>query len=282
MSKNESFLKKYILFFNISSFLIFLTITLLVGTFIDYIIFYSYSLSPGSILTYLIVFTFFFLFYFFCLKKKTKSLLETVSSDVFEKMSKTTADFLNQHRTMEMFTQNLIAMVDNNEGISMWLKDEEDKYIYANKQLRSLLFNDKEMFQVVGRTDGELLGHPCEYREFEREIAKVHPEEYPRLKSSNFFEKGSICNTTDIIARVLRVPCRFYEEVDGKSLDVFKTPLLNNKSEVVGTVGTLFDITPDKEKRIMELAYLEKNKKAFRINATNNYYIKQYGFGDFI
>jgi len=57
---------------------------------------------------------------------------------------------------------------------------------------------------------------------------------------------------------------------------------LNNKSEIVGTVGTLFNITPDKERRKRELIYLENNGKAFRINATSNYYIKQYGFGDFI
>ena len=282
MSKNENFFKKYILFFNISSFLVLLTITLLVGTLIDYVVFYSYSLSYGSISIYLIVFTIFFAFYFLFLKKRAKSLLETINSDVFEKMSKATTEFLNQHRTMEMFTQNLVAMVDNNEGISMWLKDENDRYIYANKQLRSLLFNDKEMFQVVGRTDGELFGRACDYKDFERYIKEIPPEKYPKIKSSDFFKEGSICNTTDIITRVLKVPCRFYEEVGDLCLDVFKTPLLNNKSEIVGTVGTLFDITPDKERRKSELIYLENNGKAFRINATNNYYIKQYGFGDFI
>jgi hypothetical protein len=173
-------------------------------------------------------------------------------------------------------------MVENNSGVAMWIKDEEDRYIFANKALRLMLFKGKEMYELVGKTDGEIRGKPSNNKKIEAYLRLINPNEYPNLNSKQFIDNNSICNLTDIITRVLRVPCRFYEEVEGLSLDVYKTPLIDDTGNIIGTVGTLFDITNNKNLKKAGLILMESENKTFKINGSNNYYIKEYTFGEFI
>jgi len=279
---NKTSLKKYLVLSSITSFSIYMLIILLGLTLLDYAVFYSYNLCGYSLAIYICGGIIALLLYYVYFRKKIKTTIQQANFDVFTKIAENTSNLLNKHRIMEMFTQNLMVMVENTEGVGMWIKDEEDKYIFANKQLRNMLFKNKEMFEVVGRSDGDLLGFPYDYKLFEQHIINLPPKEYPNIESSELFEKGSICNTTDVITRVLKVPCRFYEEIGERSFDVYKTPLVDDNGAIIGTVGTLFEITEDKSKKRAELVLLAKQGRAYRINSSNNYYIKQYGFGDFL
>ena len=275
-------LRNYFILSSITSFIIYLVIILTGIAMVDYILFYKKSICLYNATIYAFILITALLLYFVYFKNRIKKLIQKSNVDSLSKIAEHTSNFINKHRILEMFTQNLVTMVENNEGIGMWIKDEEDKYVFANKQLRYILLGNKETFEIVGKTDGELLGYPCNYKQFEEIIKDMSPKEYPNIPTSDLFKQEGICNTTDVITRVLKVPCRFYEEFRGRSFDVFKTPLLDNQGNIIGTVGTLFDTTDTKDKRRAELTLLEKEEKAFRINSSNNYYIKHYKFGDFI
>jgi PAS domain-containing protein len=220
--------------------------------------------------------------YFILFRFKLLKLFKTKNLEAINRITKETSNFINKHRLLEMFTKNLISMVENNSGVAMWIKDEEDRYIFANKALRLMLFRGKEMHELVGKTDGDIAGKPSNNKKIEAYLRLVKPDEYPNLNSKQFIDNNSICNLTDIITRVLRVPCRFYEEVEGLSLDVYKTPLIDDTGNIIGTVGTLFDITNNKDLKKARLILMESENKAFKINGSNNYYIKEYTFGEFI
>jgi hypothetical protein len=215
-------------------------------------------------------------FYFLFFKRRLKKI---VNFQAIENLNSATTSLMGKHRILEMFTQNLVTLVDNNTGVGLWIKDEEDKYIFANQTLRMLLFRGKEMYDLASKTDGEITGRLVNYTAFEEMIKRVHYSKYPEIDSREYFEEGSICNITDIITRAQKKPCRFHEEIGELVLDVWKTPLLNEKGEVVGTVGTLIAVSNEgiirKKKKLKEL---EEEGKAFKINGSSNYFLTQYSF----
>jgi PAS domain-containing protein len=279
---NTNSYKRILVAHTIVSFVLYTLFILVSIALIDFLLFYEKALCFKSFICYLGVFLFALLIYFTYFKFKLLSVFKFQNLENLTRITTETAKFINKHRLLEMFAQNLVTMVENNAGVAMWIKDEEDKYVFANKALRNLLFKEKEMFEIIGKTDGDILGYPCNYFDFEKYLKTITPEKYPEIKTSDLFEQGSVCNLTDVITRVLKVPCRFYEEIGDKCFDVFKTPLLNDSGEIVGTVGTLFDITDNAERKKAGLVLLEKQKQAFRINGSKNYYIKQYSFGELL
>lgn len=279
---NSKAIKRGIIINSTITFIVYIILTLVVIGLFDFIFLYNKGLCLKSFIGYSSVFILSILAYFLFLRLKFFQAFKLRNLESINRLTREASQFVNKHRLLEMFTKNLISMVENNSGIAMWIKDEEDRYLFANKALRVMLFNGKEMFDLVGKTDGEVVGEPIDYKKFEEYLRFIAPEDYPKIKSKDFLENNGICNTTDIITRILRVPCKFYEEINGKSLDVYKTPLINNKGEVIGTVGTLFDVTSNKDLKKAGLLMMESNNKAFKINGSNNYYIKEYTFGEFI
>lgn len=166
----------------------------------------------------------------------------------------------------------LLSMVDNLEGFALWAKDEYDRYLFADYDLRHLLLNGKDLREVIGKTDTFLMNG--QEGVFCSELKNLKPEDLPNIKSEDL-SGTKICNITDIVTRSLKIPCRFYEEIGDRAFDVWKTPTLKN-GEIIGTVGVLKDITKDKEKRKKEILSLAERKEAFKIDSTENYYLKRY------
>lgn len=279
---NHKEVKKGILINSIIAFVLYISFIITSIALFDFIFFYKEDTYNSIMLLYFGLFLTAIILYFILFRFKLLELFKTRNLEAINRITKETSNFINKHRLLEMFTKNLISMVENNSGVAMWIKDEEDRYIFANKALRLILFKGKEMYELVGKTDGEIRGKPSNNKKIEAYLRLINPDEYPNLNSKQFIDNNSICNLTDIITRVLRVPCRFYEEVEELSLDVYKTPLIDDSGNIIGTVGTLFDITNNKDLKKAGLILMESENKAFKINGSNNYYIKEYTFGEFI
>lgn len=274
--------KKGVLINSIIAFVLYISFIITSIALFDFVFFYKEDTCNSIMLLYFGLFLIAIILYFILFRFKPLELFKTRNLEAINRITKETSNFINKHRLLEMFTKNLISMVENNSGVAMWIKDEEDRYIFANKALRLILFKGKEMYELVGKTDGEIRGKPSNNKKIEAYLRLINPDEYPNLNSKQFIDNNSICNLTDIITRVLRVPCRFYEEVEELSLDVYKTPLIDDSGNIIGTVGTLFDITNNKDLKKAGLILMESENKAFKINGSNNYYIKEYTFGEFI
>jgi len=56
-------------------------------------------------------------------------------------------------------------------------------------------------------------------------------------------------------------------------LDVYKSPMFDHNQMLIGTSGSLINITDKKETKLKELQELIKEGNAFKIGNTDNYYI---------
>ena len=280
--RNNKVLKKGLVISSILSFIVlFMTLLTTVSLF-DFIVFYNATTPKVAFIGYIIFTLLSFIVYCSYTSFHTSFPLKPQSLTALNNVLKETSSFVNKHRILEMFTKNLMSMVENNYGIGMWIKDEEDRYIFANAALRDMLFDGTPMYKIVGKTDGDLFGKGTDYGEIESYLRTIPYTEYPNIKSEQYLKDQGICNFTDIITRIQKKPCRFYEEVNNLCLDVYKTPLVSNKGDIIGTVGTLFDVSHNKEMREAGIILMETKGKAFKINGSNNYYITEYSFGDFI
>ncbi len=199
--------------------------------------------------------------------------------DAIDELSET----LEQSEILWKLLENVMTMVDRQIGIGMWIKDERDRYIFANEQVRALLFKSEPLTDMIGKLDSEIFGMkttPGIYERLEKAMEGLEPHELPTLPHE-LFQGGLICNLTDVITRALKRPCRFHEEVNDLVLDVWKTPVLNKNGDVIATVGTLVDVTENKYDRKDQLQYMVATKQAFRINSTRNFYLSHYGFGGY-
>lgn len=279
---NKKALKNGIIVNSVVSFSLYFVFIVTSLAVFDYLFRYNMALCPKSIVTYLSI-VFLSIFAYFAVFRA--SILKLVTNKAVKPMNKIVSEthsFINKHRLLEMFTKNLMSMVENNEGVGMWVKDEEDRYVYANKALRDILFYGMDMYEMVGKTDGEIVGKVEDYSKFEEMLNTITYRDYPYIDSSEYLTGKGICNVTDIITRVHKDSCRFYEEVNGKSLDVYKSPLIGVEGKVIGTVGTLFDITHSKDIKVAGLILMEKEDRAYKINGSNNYFIRDYKFGEYI
>lgn len=200
-------------------------------------------------------------------------------ADSFE----TFAGILDQYSLMQKMLNNMMIMVDQTSGICMWMKDAKDRYLYADKSLRSLLFQGMPLKDIIGKTDSELSGMDCRMTTYEdlEEILEVLPKEKLSTIPAEIVSDGIVCNITDVITRAYKKPCRFYEEVGEKILDVWKTPVLDDAGDVCATVGSLVDVTRYRHERIDMLQSMIAAGQAFRIDSTRNFYLRRYDFGGF-
>jgi len=192
-------------------------------------------------------------------------------------------EFIEQFELTQKMLENMTTMVDQINGISMWIKDRDDRYIYANRSVRKILFNDIPIEEMIGKLDSDIRGQSVPdgiYKRLESALSGLSPEDLPKL-SMDLFEGGLICNLTDVITRSFKKPCRFHEEVDHRSLDVWKTPVLDKNGAVIATVGAMVDVTPYHGERRDQLQYMVSMGKAYRIDSTPNYYMCRYEFGGF-
>ncbi len=117
----------------------------------------------------------------------------------------------------------------------IWAKDLKKRYIFANKAICNKLLNARDTLEPVGKTD-------LYFAERER---RSHPD------NPDWHTFGDICRDTDQITMDAGEPRQFdeYGNVKGSFLflDVHKAPFLNEKGEMIGTVGSARDVTAQKQ-----------------------------------
>ena len=147
----------------------------------------------------------------------------------------------------------LFRLLADTTNDMLWAKDMQGNFTFTNKAICKKLINAKDVNEPIGK-------HVMFFVERER---AAHPE------NKNWFTFGEECGDSDAITIKEQKTCRFeeYGNVFGKYLilDVYKTPLWNEKGEMIGTVGSARDVT---EQRRVE-KQLKESEKKYRLLATN-------------
>jgi PAS domain S-box-containing protein len=140
-------------------------------------------------------------------------------------------------RSSEERSRNLASMLRlmcDNVPDMIWAKDMENRYLFANQAMCSQLLNATDTDEPVGKND-------IYFAQRERASQPENPE---------WHTFGELCQDTDQITQARNRPSVFEEfgNVKGKKLylDVHKAPFINEKGEVIGTVGSARDITDRK------------------------------------
>ena len=120
----------------------------------------------------------------------------------------------------------------------VWAKDMDDRFLFANRAICDTLLMCGSTKDPIGLGDTYFA---------DREKAKGFLHTF-----------GDICIDSDMVTKQRKEPCRFVEEgfVRGSYLvlDVHKAPLLDNKGQMVGTIGSARDITAEQatEKKLIK------------------------------
>ena len=166
-------------------------------------------------------------------------------------------------------------LLNNVHGIAFWMKDYQDRYLFLNDNLLSILFPGKTKDQCIGKTDSEIIAG---VEPFELTFDNIFdPKDLVDLDLSGV-DYDRICNLTDQITRHLGYPCKYFELVDNHAFEVWKSPMFRNSFKgtqfcCAGTVGALKDVSDQKEQKLKYVKELQHKKTSFPINGTNNYYI---------
>ena len=153
-----------------------------------------------------------------------KDKIIAISNDVTEK-------YLAEEKLWESETKyrklyEMIRMMADNVPDLIWAKDLDGKYIFVNKAVCEILLNAKDTDEPIGKDD-------VFFTERER---NSHPE------NKEWHTFGEICINSDLVVQKNKIQSKFDEfgNVRGKflSLDVYKAPFLNEKGEMIGTVGS--------------------------------------------
>ncbi|MBL8490895.1 MAG: PAS domain S-box protein, partial [Rhodocyclaceae bacterium] len=143
-------------------------------------------------------------------------------------------------RASEEHSRNLAAMLRlmcDNVPDMIWAKDLDKRYLFANKAFCAQLLNAVDTDEPLGKTD-------MFFARRERDSHRNDP---------NWHTFGELCQDSDAVTLERGVPSVFEEfgNVKGRLvyLDVHKAPFLNEKGEVIGTVGSARDIT---ERKLIE------------------------------
>jgi PAS domain S-box-containing protein len=174
--------------------------------------------------------------------------------DITEK--KRTEDALRESEEKYVRLYKMMRMMCDNIPDMVWAKDTEKRYIFANRATCVNLLCAEDTAEPVGKTDLFFA---------ERERAR-HPED-PKWHTF-----GEICSDSDQITMDVKVPQHFdeYGNIKGKFvfLDVHKAPFLNEKGEMIGTVGSGRDITA--RKKAEEKLLKSEERLKLTLDATND------------
>ncbi|MBN2175368.1 MAG: PAS domain S-box protein [Bacteroidales bacterium] len=129
----------------------------------------------------------------------------------------------------------LFRLMSDSVNDMFWAKDLNKKYIFANRALCDKLLMALDTDEPIGKTD-------MFFASRERKKHAENPE---------WHTFGEVCADSDEIVIQLQKAQRFEEfgNIRGKLvyLDVYKAPLLDEKGNMIGTVGSARDITEAKK-----------------------------------
>ncbi len=160
--------------------------------------------------------------------------------EIEENERKKIQEMLEESKEKYRSLYQMLRMMCDNVPDMIWAKNMENQYIFTNKAMCEKLLMAKDTNEPVGKTD---MFFAMRERESHREDPKWHTF-------------GEICRDSDDVVKKKRKEQRFgeYGNVQGKFmfLDVNKAPFLNEKGEVIGTVGCGRIVTNEKEKLAAE------------------------------
>jgi PAS domain S-box-containing protein len=129
---------------------------------------------------------------------------------------------------------NLLRLMSDTMPDMLWAKDLEGNYTFANKAMCERLLHANDTNEPIGKSD----------------IFFAKREREAHIENPKWHTFGEICNDTDVttISKMQQMQFDEYGMVGGQFLylDVHKAPLLNEKNELIGVVGTARDITERK------------------------------------
>ncbi|MBL0151934.1 MAG: PAS domain S-box protein [Ideonella sp.] len=125
----------------------------------------------------------------------------------------------------------LLRLMADNVPDMIWAKDLEKRYLFANRAVCQQLLSATDTDEPVGKSD----------MFFAMRERSKHPDD------PLWHTFGELCQDSDAATLEHGVPSVFEEfgNIQGRMtyLDVRKAPFLNERGEVIGTVGTARDIT---------------------------------------
>jgi PAS domain-containing protein len=146
---------------------------------------------------------------------------------------------------------SLLRLMADNVPDMIWAKDLDKRYLFANRALCRHLLNATDTDEPVGKTDVFFA-----LRERQR-----HPED------PQWHTFGELCQDSDTITLQRGVASEFeeYGHLQGRLtyLEVHKAPFVNERGEVIGTVGSARDIT----ERIRTQAELQQVEALYKLVA---------------
>ena len=209
-----------------------------------------------------------------------------INSDIFiakrdEDILNIRSAFFNVINRQDVLTDTikiLMAMADKQEFIYMWLKDKHDRYIFASKNTRRELFENKHISKIINRTDSEISTGKKLLDCVEININGLTPENLVHI--GNYIDKDTvICNLTDVITKQFNKPCKFVECINDLVWIVWKEPLYSH-GVYAGNVGYAIDMSTKKDEVFNLVKDRVESGEAFRIDNTNSYYLSSYAFPD--
>ncbi|MCX6280750.1 MAG: PAS domain S-box protein [Bacteroidetes bacterium] len=129
----------------------------------------------------------------------------------------------------------VFRLMADNMPDKLWAKDLEKRYLFANKSHAEISLQAKDVEDPIGKTD----------LFFAEKQRLLHPGD------PKYYTFGELCRDTDEIIMETRKAEKFEESgyLNGKYtiFDVYKAPILDEKGEMIGTVGTAREVTKEKE-----------------------------------
>ncbi len=149
----------------------------------------------------------------------------------------------SEERTRNLAT--LLRLMADNVPDMIWVKDLDKRYLFANRAVCQQLLNAADTEEPVGKND----------MFFALRERQGHPD------NPQWHTFGELCQDSDAITLERGAESVFEEfgNIRGRLtyLDVHKAPFLNDKGEVIGTVGSARDVTARKQAE----AELERHRR---------------------
>ena len=141
---------------------------------------------------------------------------------------------------------NLLRMMCDNVPDMIWAKGLDGRYLFTNKAMAEQLLQANDAAEPVGRTD----------------LFFARRERDRHLDNPQWHTFGEQCQETDQTTLARGLPATFEESghVGGRylCLDVHKAPFINERGELIGTVGSARDVTERRQVE-RELASYREN-----------------------